>query len=308
MSKESDIDVKAAIEKHSFLTSTTELERRGKRQVKVIKTSLIYDLIQQAVDRVQRESGHILDDEQREALVEESKAEFNRLLDDHQTQKQEIQGLHDKIHGLEEALKVAKQVAADREQQLTKQRAENASRDENAGQLHEMIRRREAELEDATRAQVDVEEYRLKIAGLTAELKAMRENQPAAESLLNELRAMREDVKALETRNRELETKAASAPVGGGDTSALEALFEKKMAQISSEISAKLANVSSGGGEVLGTSPEDIKLTIQKIFSDEIDGKVDSNIGEIEVKQKTSEGIASNLERLKNLGLKSKNG
>jgi hypothetical protein len=78
------------------------------------------------------------------------------------------------------------------------------------------------------------------------------------------------------------------------------------MAQISSEISAKLANVASGGGEVVGTSPEDIKLTIQKIFSDEIDGKVDSNIGEIEVKQKTSDGIASNLERLKNLGLKSK--
>jgi len=370
MSNEANIDVKAAIEKNSFMTSTAELERRGKRQVKVIKTSLIFDLIHQAVENVQRESGRVFNEEEREKLVQESKAEFDRLLHDQQNQRQEIQALHDqirgyekaitemnhktaaqvggleeenqrlrveverlssgetgpgggseeaeelrsKIHGLEEALKLARNVAAEREQQLTQAREqfeqENASRDENAGHLHEMIRRREAEAEGATKARAENEEYRLQIAGLTAELKAMRENQPAAQSLLNELKAMREDVKALEARNRELETQAASAPRGqaapAGDMSALEKLFADKMAQISSEISAKLANVGRGGGEVLGTSPEDIKLTIQKIFSDEIDGKVDSNIGEIEVKETTSGGIASNLERLKNLGLKSK--
>jgi chromosome segregation ATPase len=364
------VDVRAAIEKNSYLTSVADLERRGKRQVKVIKTSLIYDLIHQAVENVQRGRETGMGEEERQRLVEESKKEFDRLLSEQQRQRQELADLQeanldaerlvndlnrqlaeqnerlraeaervraleeenarlqaagaeaegadsgrmqkatDKIHGLEEALKVARQAAQENERKLHDQidqlKNQEASRDESAGQLHEIIRRREAELEAAKAAAGQTEEYRMQIAGLTAELKAVRENQPATDSLLNELREMREDLKSLESRNRELEAIAAAAPpaaaTAGAGTAGIEELLEKKMAQISSELSAKLASLKHGTD--VGTSPEDIKLTIQRIFTDELDGKVVSNIGEIKVKERKAGGIAANLERLKNLGKK----
>ncbi|MBN2490953.1 MAG: hypothetical protein JXQ29_08895 [Planctomycetes bacterium] len=326
MTTDVHIDVRAAIEQNSYLTSVTDLERRGKRQVKVIRTSLIYDLIQQAVENVQRGREAALGEEERQRLVDESKAEFDRLLAEQQQHRRRLEdlqqsnaqyeemanelkrGLAEHVDRLQAEMERARALAEENaglHAEIEQLRQQEAARDGSAGQLHELIRRREAELEAARGASAQSEDYRLQIASLTAELKAVRENQPATDSLLHELREMREDLKTLESRNRELEAIAAAAPApkAAAEAGALEMLLEKKMAQISAELSAKLASLKPGAD--VGTSPEDIKLTIQRIFSHELDGKVDSNIGEIKVKETRTGGIAENLERLKNLGLKS---
>jgi len=325
MTTDVHIDVRAAIEKNSYLTSVTDLERRGKRQVKVIRTSLIYDLIQQAVENVQRGREAVLGEEERRRLVEESKAEFDRLLAEQQQHRRRLEdlqqsnaryeemvnelkrGLAEQVDRLQAEMERGRSLAeenADLRAEIEQLRQQETARDGSAAQLHELIRRREAELEAARSASAQSEDYRLQIAGLTAEMRAVRENQPATDSLLHELREMREDLKTLESRNRELEAIAAAAPPkAAAEAGALEMLLEKKMAQISAELSAKLASLKPGAD--IGTSPEDIKLTIQRIFSHELDSKVDSNIGEIKVKETRTGGIAENLERLKNLGLKS---
>ena len=422
------IDVGAALEKNTYLTSVADLERRGKRQVKVIKTSLIYDLITKAVDNVRQTMESSLDFMERERLVEESKIEFDRLLGEHQSQQGRLKELEDRIEDLnsrlaesegnlqdernriqevleerdralqeklpgeeegsdglgseekaryearieelqekllvnedvaksleieenrrrdlesenagyqarinelteklaeqekngtarveneienlssqiqdfEQALEVTRQAAQEKDKALVEERErsekEEANRSETAGHLHDMIRRQEAELEEAEKARKENEDYRLQVASLTAELKAVRENQPATDGLLDELKEMREDFKAMESRNRELEVLAAAAENPAPDTSALEEIFEQKVAKITSEISAKLEGLKHGSD--VGTSPEDIKLTIAKIFSEEIDSNV-SNIGDIKVKEKKTGGISDNLKRLKNLG------
>ncbi len=422
------IDVGAALEKNTYLTSVADLERRGKRQVKVIKTSLIYDLITKAVDNVRQTMESSLDFMERERLVEESKIEFDRLLGEHQSQQGRLKELEDRIEDLnsrlaesegnlqdernriqevleerdralqeklpgeeegsdglgseekaryearieelqekllvnedvaksleieenrrrdlesenagyqarinelteklaeqekngtarveneienlssqiqdfEQALEVTRQAAQEKDKALVEERErsekEEATRSETAGHLHDMIRRQEAELEEAEKARKENEDYRLQVASLTAELKAVRENQPATDGLLDELKEMREDFKAMESRNRELEVLAAAAENPAPDTSALEEIFEQKVAKITSEISAKLEGLKHGSD--VGTSPEDIKLTIAKIFSEEIDSNV-SNIGDIKVKEKKTGGISDNLKRLKNLG------
>jgi len=422
------IDVGAALEKNTYLTSVADLERRGKRQVKVIKTSLIYDLITKAVDNVRQTMESSLDFMERERLVEESKIEFDRLLGEHQSQQGRLKELEDRIEDLnsrlaesegnlqdernriqevleerdralqeklpgeeegsdglgseekaryearieelqekllvnedvaksleieenrrrdlesenagyqarinelteklaeqekngtarveneienlssqiqdfEQALEVTRQAAQEKDKALVEERErsekEEATRSETAGHLHDMIRRQEAELEEAEKARKENEDYRLQVASLTAELKAVRENQPATDGLLDELKEMREDFKAMESRNRELEVLAAAAENPAPDTSALEEIFEQKVAKITSEISAKLEGLKHGSD--VGTSPEDIKLTIAKIFSEEIDTNV-TNIGDIKVKEKKTGGISDNLKRLKNLG------
>lgn len=345
MKSDVSIDVKAAIEKNSQVTSVADLEKRGKRQVKVIKTSLIYDLIQQAVRNVQRTQGSSLDADEQRKLVEKSKEEFGRLLSEQQGQKKQLQelqsgiqkyqklvaelnqqiaahaddlkgeadrarnldaengryraqvvelsaqlesieksqskeaedlvALRGKIGGLEEALKVARQVAEDREQQIHT-------------------------VEDTTRK--ESEDYRLQVASLTAELKAVRESQPNAEEMLSELKQMREEFRAMEAHNRELEVTAARAEAAPS-AALLEQILEKKMSQITTELSQKFAGMQKGGTG--GTSPEDIKLTIKQLFSAELDREIESNIGDIKVKETKSGGIGANLERLKNLGLSS---
>ena len=422
------IDVGAALEKNTYLTSVADLERRGKRQVKVIKTSLIYDLITKAVDNVRQTMETSLDSMERERLVEESRIEFDRLLGEHQSQQKrlkeledrtedlnrrleesegnlqdernriqevreerdralqeklqseeegshgleseekaryealitelqekllanedvmksleneenrrrdlesentryqvmindltekladqekdgatrienEIENLNSQIQGLEGALEETRQSVQEKDKALAEERErsekEEASRSETASHLHDMIRRQEAELEEAVKARKENEDFRLQVASLTAELKAVRENQPATDGLLDELKEMREDFKSMESRNRELEVLAAAAENHAPDTSALEEIFEKKVAMITSEISAKLEGLKHGSD--VGTSPEDIKLTIAKIFSEDLENNV-SNIGDIKVKEKKTGGISDNLKRLKNLG------
>lgn len=209
--------------------------------------------------------------------------------------------------GLKDALEHIEQLKAmnaelDKKCESLSEESEKFERDsaDQITRMNEVLLRQEKELESAREAVSDADENKTKVISLTAELKALRETQPAASSLLEELRKMREDFKSLEDRNRDLEAKAAQAP--SADTSNLESMLENKMSQISSELSAKLANLKHGA--TAGTEPEDIKSAIQQIFSHDLDAEVDSNLGEVEVKEKKSSGIAGNLERLKNLGRK----
>lgn len=375
------IDVRKAIEKNAYVTSVADLEKRGQRHVRVIKTSTIRELIDQAVENVQRNADGPMP---KEEMVAETGQEFQRLLKEKQTQQSALEETQTQIahykalitdlnsriehqeNELESARAQAREAAATpavdeaelaaerrrangleqevaektaqlselsakasraaalesevatwrarceeataRAQKLEAERAEHdAATSEKVNRMNEHLLRQERDVEAAKDAIAKADTYQAEIAKLNAEMRTMRESQPATDSLVAELRQMREGMTELQLRNRELELQAAQAQTAPqADTSKLEQLLEAKMSQISSELSAKLSNmrVAGGGAAAGGTSPEDIKNTIAAIFSHELEGSIDSNLDDVQVKEKQSGGIAGNLARLKNLGKK----
>ncbi len=376
------IDVRRAIEKNAYVTSVADLEKRGQRHVRVIKTSTIRELIDQAVENVQRNAdGPMPKDE----MVAETGQEFQRLLKEKQSQQSALEETQTQIahykalitdlnsriehqeneiaslraqataaastpvvdeaelaserkrsNALEQEVaektaqlselsakasraaaleselatwRARSEEASARAQKLESERAQHdAETSEKVNRMNEHLLRQERDVEAAKEAVAKADAYQSEIAKLNAEIRTMRESQPATESLVAELRQMREGMTELQLRNRELEMQAAQAQSAPqADTSRLEELLEAKMSQISTELSAKLSNMrvaGGGGGAVGGTSPEDIKNTIAAIFSHDLDGEIDSNLDDVTVKEKQSGGIAGNLARLKNLGKK----
>jgi hypothetical protein len=76
-------DVRRAIQQSAYTVSLTELERKGRSQVKVIKGRRIYELIAQAVNQVVETSTGSLAETERKAIIESSRREFDRLLKTH---------------------------------------------------------------------------------------------------------------------------------------------------------------------------------------------------------------------------------
>lgn len=285
MSDDLTLDVKRAIERNAQVTSVRELERRGRREVKVIKTSVIYELIRRAVDNARRSAG--LGEKERRRWVEASQAEFRRLAAAHAAQQRAAEEGAAQRRALEAR-------ASELEAALRHAREEAAARAEEVQRLQAQLTRQQAELEEAARAVEANARHRQEIARLQAEVEALRAQQPATRELVTELRAMGETIRALEARNRALAARTTPP--------ALEELLERKMAQLTAEISAKLHSLRAGGGG--DASPEAIKRVVQQIFAREVEEALESNLDAIQVKEKEAGGIAANLERLRHLNRK----
>ncbi len=74
------INIREVFEESSYLTTLDDLEKRGKKRVKVVRPDQILQLIEQAVDRVVLEAKESSDLEGRSRLVERSEEEFQKLL------------------------------------------------------------------------------------------------------------------------------------------------------------------------------------------------------------------------------------
>ncbi len=90
-------DVKAAIEQSSYTTTLKELEKKGRSKVKVVKGRLIYEMIAQAVNRVIEQTSSNVASEERLAMVERSREEFDRLLQVHYSETKRLRESEDDL-------------------------------------------------------------------------------------------------------------------------------------------------------------------------------------------------------------------
>lgn len=156
-------DVRNELQSRATRTTLDELKKKGLDQVRVIRSSQILDLIEQAVDRALARRGGTAAPEERAGLLQDSAAIFRDML---RTEMEKQQG------------------AAQKSMDDLKRRVEQGATD--LGRLQESLVEREAQLAESQARQAE----------LDAELRVLRQRAQAGTSqdLLDELKALRREI------------------------------------------------------------------------------------------------------------------
>jgi len=197
MATEFSMDVRNELQTRSTRTTLDELKRKGLEQVRVIRSSQILDLIEQAVDRALARRDATAAPVEREGLLKDSAAIFRDML---RTEMQQQQGQAQK--SLDEL----------------KGRLDQGSVDKQ--QYEERIAERDRQLAESLARQAE----------LDAELRVLRSRSQAAGSsqdLLDELRSLRKDIA------RPAAPVAAAAEASGG---VIEQRLQSLGAELASQI------------------------------------------------------------------------
>ncbi len=309
-------DIQQVIEKSTAKVSLRDLERKGFRNVKVLKANDITELIRQAVNTVVAMQQKALGEGDADRILRESQAEFNRLMN-------EAKAARERETNLEESAKDAQRraEAATREAQHEKterERAETRTKEYSEKLLEERRQVRALEDEMAQRgggaeAQAEVDRLRRELSQLQMEKR-----------LLEQI-----EVPKLRQRTEELEADLRRAREGGpvGDEGRLEALFRgvvdemrsRQQAPDISAIKAELSKVTDKLSEQLARQMRNeegqmidagvaAETAIKTLFSYDLGVDVQSNIDSVQVKETTTEGgVKDSLSKLKNLRKGGKN-
>jgi hypothetical protein len=196
MATEFSMDVRNELQTRSTRTTLDELKRKGLEQVRVIRSSQILDLIEQAVDRALARRGATDAPVEREGLLKDSAAIFRDML---RTEMQQQQGQAQK--SLDELKGRLDQGSADMRQH------------------EERLAEKDRQLAESLARQAE----------LDAELRTLRSRQQAGSSqdLLDELRSLRKDIA------RPVAPAAGTSEAAGG---AIEQRLNSLGAELASQI------------------------------------------------------------------------
>lgn len=122
-----------AIQRSAYTTTLTELEKKGRKQVKVIKGRRIYQLIAQAVDQVVEKTS--LDIEQKKAMVEQSRVEFDRLLRSHHDEARRLRDLEVELSAAKARVEFLEDERARLEAEVAALRGQTPARDQGEQDL-----------------------------------------------------------------------------------------------------------------------------------------------------------------------------
>jgi len=313
MSTEPIIDVRKVIEESTQVKTIRELEREGRRAVKVVRAGRISELISEAVDNVIRDRSIRV--EERGNLIQAAGDEFKRLLEDAEQQRkkseQDREALLQKekeILEIRHKLELAEDLHAEDLRLLEEQRQVVDELKEKVEllkkELEELVRRHQGESEEREALREELTEQRSENRRLRKELTSRGAAVPAPgpaeggsiRDLVSEVAAMRDSFE------RRL-TDTAGAKHGTDDDkkreaeliSRLEGAIQTSMDQLASQFALQLQ-----GAPGLGKQPvEAAKIVLDNLFT-EIPS-VESNFGKLSVKSSEGSGIGANLERLKKM-------
>ena len=218
-------DVRAMLEKTTSKVSLRDLEKKGFRKVKVLRAADINQLIYKAVQTVIAKGGPSMGAAEREKIIKESQAEFQKLM----KQVQEAQK--------------AEKAAGEAEQAALKAREEALSQAEAVEQKSQQVEQAYANLES-------------KVGQLNAQLQKEREAFEAEKAEFSQLK------EALEREKQELYTKGLDAQKGLTEQHQeqlreLKARLETaegRVSEVEGEVSAKYeARITELNGELEGT-------------------------------------------------------
>ncbi len=304
--------VRQIIERSTSKVSLRELERKGFRKVKVLRSNDINQLIRQAVTSAIARAD--MDTAQKEALVRQSKDELKRMMRQAQQTESERAELLEQNQALEAEIRQLQ--ARLREQ----------------GEAGEELARLKRELDDANVQRMALESRARTAESKLGELSALREE---AESLRAQLKRLETEKRLLEElevpklreRIEELEGElkqaraTATPPAGAADGQDLRSLLRdvvrevaqgagrrgddglrEEIGKLQRQIASALAQ--AGGrpnSSVTDADLEAAKVSLSKLFEHENASELESNIANVQVKESTSSGVKSTLNKLKSL-------
>lgn len=273
---ESVNEIKEALSARSRTATLDELASEGRKRVRLIRAEHVAAMISEAVHAAIEHSGLIAPEEV-EKLVEKSRVEFRSILKE---REQELQRAHDN----EKALEMRE------------------------GELNE-LRQRFAALTDAlTTTRRELEEARAESEAMREHVQNLRAQSvagpvaaaaPAAVPSSDLLMSMVQEMANLKANLMNVQAQRAAAPASPAAPAPavpdFSAAFEKLAGTLNDRLE-KLGKKMGVSAAVAGDQPVDFG----GLFKDE--GKqLESNMDNIEVKQKAGGGIAANLARLKKL-------
>lgn len=266
-------DIKEALSTRARTATLDELRSEGKKRVRVVKAEHIAAMIEEAVHNALESSGFVAPDEV-EKLVDRSRQEFRAILKEREVEAQ---------RGID-----AQEALAAREQDLVELRQQLAS-------VRQALQATEQSLVEARAAQAAAEqaaEQAVQQAVEAAETASAPIAAPAVSSdlLMSMMHEMANMKAALQAQ--QAQPQAVQPATAGVDVSAA---IEKLVGSLNDRLE-KLGKKMGVSAAVGGDQP----LDLGGLFKD--DGPaVESNLNNIESKQKAAGGIAANLARLKKL-------
>lgn len=272
---ESVNDIKSALSERSRTATLDELRDEGRRRVRLIRAEHVAQMISEAVHAAIEHSG-LVDADEVEKLVEQSRREFKAILNERETELRE---------------------ARENEQRLEQKEGELAGTRTRIAELSKSLAEAREQLEQA---RGELEQLRAAPpAPAAAPAAAPSAAQPLSGdmvmTLMQELASLKASV-AMQQQQPGTAAPAAdapAAPAGGG--AELTAMLEK--------LAGSLNDRLEKFGRKMGISAA-VEGDAQVDFSGMFDGgesNLESNMDNIKVKQKAGGGIAANLARLKKL-------
>lgn len=312
------LDVRKVIEKSTSKVSLRDLEKKGFRQVKVLRAGDINQLIFKAVQNVlakQPRSG--MTEEERQQIVKEARTELDRQL------KEKKQIAADKTQIEEAKLRLEAKVNELNQQMANERRQFEAEKREFTVQKQSLFEKSlENQKQAATNYQDQINDLRKRLESaetrrdrLEAEAERLREELVKAKEdmagvthgsgLLNadaaELQRMRMEAEQRDQQMKSmiegLANTLAGAGGGGGNGGDLSKQFKSLQLSLSDQIRKGMGSMGRGGQD-FDLSPE----AAAALFAGQADDvQMETNIRDIKVEEKKAAGVNDKLAKLRNL-------
>ena len=264
---ESVNDIKEALSARSRTATLDELASEGRKRVRLIRAEHVAAMISEAVHAAIEHSG-LIAPEDVEKLVEKSRQEFRTIL---REREQELQRAHDN----EKALEMREGELAELRRRFTA--------------LSDALTNTRRELEEA-RAEAEAARDVSRLPAVAGPVPAAGPSSDLLLSLVQEMATLKANLMHAQAAPQPQPAAAQAAPAPD-----FSAAFEKLAGNLNDRLE-KLGKKMGVSAAVAGDQPVDFG----GLFKDE--GKqLESNMDNIEVKQKAGGGIAANLARLKKL-------
>jgi hypothetical protein len=309
---ESPTDIKAALTTRARTATLDELRTEGKRRVRVVKADQITQMIEESVHRAVEQSG-LLPASEVEKLVERSRVEFRALMKAREAEAARAQAMTDMLAAQErEVAELRRQLAAAKaaqqaaEEALAASQAAQAAAAPAAAEAEEAAAQAmaQAAAQAAAHAQAELlASLRDEMAGMKAALMAQPPvvAAPGAASVVPFAPAAAAAgapavpgvaAAAASVQAAPAAAAAAAAPAPAVDVSAAIEKLASSLNDRFEKLGKKMGISSAVGGD----QPVDLGGLFKSA-----DAGLESNMNNVETKQKTGGGIAANLARLKKL-------
>jgi hypothetical protein len=303
---ESPTDIKAALTTRARTATLDELRTEGKRRVRVVKADQITQMIEESVHRAVEQSG-LLPASEVEKLVERSRVEFRALMKAREAEAERAQAMTDMLAAQErEVADLRRQLAAAKaaqqaaEEALAASQAAQAAAAPAAAEAEEAAAQAmaQAAAQAAAHAQAELlASLRDEMAGMKAALMAQPPvvAAPGAASVVPFAPAAAAAGAPAVPGVAAAAASVQAAPAAAAPAVDVSAAIEKLASSLNDRFEklGKKMGISSAVG---GDQPVDLGGLFKSA-----DAGLESNMNNVETKQKTGGGIAANLARLKKL-------
>lgn len=315
-------EVRKIIESSTSKVSLRDLEKKGFRKVKVLRSNDIDELIRRAVTAVVAREGGGEGSRVTEELVEKSRQELKTLMTQTQAAERERSDLAERNEALEAKVKESERQIHDVARKLV-----DAERDASSlrGRLDEAEARAHSSqslAKQAGGAEAKLGQVRDELDQLRMKTKQLEMERRLVQEL--EVPKLKERIQDLEAELRVSKAAALAAPsTGGASDEKMRAMFrdilkevgagagagmdggafKAEFAKLQNSIAESLAKAGGrGSGEITEADIAAAKVSIEALFKHDAGVAVQSNIGDVQVRELTqASDLKSKMDKLKAL-------